>query len=88
MTRNNLLQLFRKNATTIVSLVGMDYFDQLKSRTKGYASLDYDFDTYKPSKLVKLDILLSGKPIDALSFIVHTDKACRYQNRSQAKHSL
>ena len=50
----------------------MDYFDQLKSRTKGYASLDYDFDTYKPSKLVKLDILLSGKPIDALSFIVHT----------------
>ena len=53
----------------------MDYFDQLKSRTKGHASLDYDFDTYKPSKLVKLDILLSGKPIDALSFIVHTDKA-------------
>lgn len=53
----------------------MDYFDQLKSRTKGYASLDYDFDDYKPSKLVKLDILLSGKPIDALSFIVHTDKA-------------
>lgn len=53
----------------------MDYFDQIKSRTKGYASLDYDFDAYKPSKLVKLDILLSGKPIDALSFIVHTDKA-------------
>jgi GTP-binding protein LepA len=53
----------------------MDYFDQLKSRTKGYASLDYDFDQYKPSKLVKLDILLSGKPIDALSFIVHTNKA-------------
>ena len=53
----------------------MDYFDQLKSRTKGYASLDYDFDGYKPSKLVKLDILLAGKPIDALSFIVHADKA-------------
>lgn len=53
----------------------MDYFDQLKSRTKGYASLDYDFDDYKPSKLVKLDILLSGKPIDALSFIVHNEKA-------------
>lgn len=53
----------------------MDFFDQLKSRTKGYASLDYDFDEYKESKLVKLDILLSGKPIDALSFIVHTDKA-------------
>lgn len=53
----------------------MDYFDKLKSNTKGYASLDYDFTGYKPSQLVKLDILLSGKPIDALSFIVHKDKA-------------
>lgn len=53
----------------------MDYFDKLKSNTKGYASLDYDFAGYKLSQLVKLDILLSGKPIDALSFIVHKDKA-------------
>ena len=53
----------------------MDYFDKLKSNTKGYASLDYEFAGYEPSKLVKLDILLSGKPIDALSFIVHKDKA-------------
>ncbi len=53
----------------------MDYFDKLKSNTKGYASLDYDFAGYKPSQLVKLDILLSGKPIDALSFIVHKGKA-------------
>ena len=53
----------------------MDYFDRLKSNTKGYASLDYEFEGYQPSKLVKLDILLSGKPIDALSFIVHKDKA-------------
>lgn len=53
----------------------MDYFDKLKSGTKGYASLDYEFDGYKPSKLVKLDILLAGSPIDALSFIVHKDKA-------------
>ncbi len=53
----------------------MDFFDKLKSNTKGYASLDYDFLGYKPSELVKLDILLSGKPIDALSFIVHKDKA-------------
>ncbi|HIT45895.1 MAG TPA: elongation factor 4 [Candidatus Aphodovivens excrementavium] len=53
----------------------MDYFDRLKSSTKGYASLDYEFMGYKPSSLVKLDILLSGKPIDALSFIVHKDKA-------------
>ncbi|MFD0702289.1 elongation factor 4 [Slackia equolifaciens] len=53
----------------------LDYFDQLKSRTKGYASLDYEFDGYKPGALQKLDILLSGKPVDALSFIVHKDKA-------------
>ncbi|MDD6289057.1 MAG: translation elongation factor 4, partial [Eggerthellales bacterium] len=53
----------------------MDYFDRLKSNTKGYASLDYELGDYKPSQLQKLDILLSGKPIDALSFIVHKDKA-------------
>lgn len=53
----------------------MDYFDKLKSSTRGYASLDYDYDGYQPSQLVKLDILLSGKPIDALSFIVHKDMA-------------
>ncbi len=53
----------------------MDYFDKLKSSTKGYASLDYEFLGYKPSNLVKLDILLAGKPVDALSFIIHKDKA-------------
>ncbi len=53
----------------------MDFFDKLKSNTKGYASLDYEFEGYKPSDLQKLDILLAGKPIDALSFIVHKDKA-------------
>ena len=52
-----------------------DFFDVLKSRTKGYASFDYEMMGYVPSKLVKLDILLNGDVVDALSFIVHTEKA-------------
>jgi GTP-binding protein LepA len=55
-----------------------DFFDQLKSRTRGYASLDYEADGEQPADLVKVDILLHGEPVDAFSAIVHRDRAHKY----------
>ena len=63
-----------------------DFFDALKSRTKGYASLDYELKEYKRSNLVKLDIYLNGEIVDALSFIVHSDKA--YQRARKIAEKL
>jgi GTP-binding protein LepA len=53
----------------------VDYYDQLKSRTQGYASMDYEESGYRPANLVKLDIMVAGEPVDALSLIIHRDKA-------------
>jgi GTP-binding protein LepA len=55
----------------------VDYYDQLKSRTAGYASLDYEEAGYRPADLVKVDVLVNAEPVDALSLIVHRDKAQR-----------
>ena len=61
--------------------VVVDFFDQLKSRTKGYASLDYEADGYDRSELVKVDILLNGSPVDAFSTVVHRQKSVEYGRR-------
>lgn len=68
-----------------LSEVITDFYDQLKSRTKGYASLDYEFHSYKRSDLVKMDILLSGETVDALSVICHKDSAYGIGQKLTAK---
>src|SRR2546430_16253464 len=65
--------------------VVMDFFDQMKSRTQGYASLDYEPDGYAASNLVKVDILLNAVPVDAFSTIVHRSKADDYGRRMTDK---
>jgi GTP-binding protein LepA len=74
------MQYLDENRVSIIyelplSEIVYDFFDQLKSNTKGYASFDYELIGYKESKLVKMDILLNNEKIDALSFIVHKDSA-------------
>jgi len=65
--------------------VVVDFFDQLKSRTKGYASLDYEPAGYRQTSLVKLDVLLNGVPVDAFSTIIHKDKAYDYGKKMTQK---
>jgi GTP-binding protein LepA len=62
-----------------------DFFDQLKSRSQGYASLDYEPEGYDRSDLVKVDVLLNSQPVDAFSMIVHRDKADAYGKRMTEK---
>jgi len=62
-----------------------DFFDQLKSKTRGYASLDYERDEYAPADLVKVDVLLNSEPVDAFSSIVHRDNAYEYGRAMVAK---
>jgi GTP-binding protein LepA len=71
--------------TVPLAEIVMDFFDQLKSRTRGYASLDYEPAGYRVSNLAKVDVLLNSVPVDAFSTIVHRDKAYEYGRRMTEK---
>ena len=76
MLKEDIILNFQNNGLPLcLNEIIYDFFDNLKSRTKGYASLDYEFKEYKRSSLVKLDIYINGEIVDALSFIVHKDSA-------------
>ncbi len=87
MTRMDYLSEERVELVYLVPLgeIVMDYFDQLKSRTRGYASLDYEPAGYRASQLSKVDVLLNNVPVDAFSTIVHRDKAYDYGRRMTEK---
>ncbi len=87
MTRMEYLSPERVELQYVIPLaeVVTDFFDQLKSRTQGYASLDYEPEGYQIGKLVKVDILLNGEPVDAFSTIVHNDNAYGYGRRMAEK---
>ena len=70
--RRRLLHSFNPAA------VVLDFYDRLKSGTRGYAALDYEFREYRADKLVRLDVLVNGDPVDAFSVIIHEDKAYDY----------
>jgi len=69
------LQLPQLNPFERLAELIVDFYDQLKTKTQGYASLDYHYAEYRESELVKLDVLVNGQPVDALSMIIHHEKA-------------